>query len=200
VAAYGGDALHGPSSSIIMPVTGAGSSFAVAVNPPSISMAASQNATVTVSLASISGFADTISLGCVGLPAGINCHFSSLSVALGANATQTAQLTIDSNNPLGGGTTAMNKLPTQRRTELAGFFFPFSLLMGFWVWRMRKRHAGLFSSLVILILTGAALLATGCGGFSQSSAAPGTYTIQVAGVGTNSNVTEYSTITLTITK
>jgi hypothetical protein len=53
---------------------------------------------------------------------------------------------------------------------------------------------------LILVLSGAAMLATGCIGYTQSSAAPGTYTIQVVGVGANSNVTEYQNVALTITQ
>jgi hypothetical protein len=183
-----------------IPVTGAGSSFTIGVNPASVTMATSQNATVNVTLNSVSGFADTISLGCVGLPAGVNCHFSNLDVKLGANSTGTAQLIIDTNNPLGGGSSAMMKQPGKRDADLAGLFLPFSLLMGWIVWSFRKRHAGVLSAVLVLVLTGAALLATGCTGFTQSTATPGTYVIQVAGVGTNSNVTEYQTVTLNITK
>ncbi len=73
--------------------------------------------------------------------------------------------------------------------------------MGWLVWSFRKRHGHLLSLVLLLALSGAAMMATGCSaGFSQSSAAPGTYTLQVAGVGKNSNVTQYATITLTITK
>jgi hypothetical protein len=43
------------------------------------------------------------------------------------------------------------------------------------------------------------MLVTGCSGFSQSTAAPGTYVIQVTGVGVNSNITHYQNVTLTIT-
>ena len=53
--------------------------------------------------------------------------------------------------------------------------------------------------MLILVLSGAAFMATGCIGFTQNSAAPGTYTFQVVGVGVNSNVTQYQTVTLTIT-
>jgi hypothetical protein len=84
--------------------------------------------------------------------------------------------------------------------EVAGLFLPFSLLLGCIVWRFRKRHANLFSMVLVLVLGGAAMLATGCGGFTQSSAAAGTYTIQVVGVGEKSNVTAYQSVTLTITK
>jgi hypothetical protein len=68
------------------------------------------------------------------------------------------------------------------------------------LWRFRRRHAGVLSMLLVLVLSGAALMATGCGGFTQNTAAPGTYSFQVVGVGTNSNVTEFQNVTLTITK
>ena len=84
--------------------------------------------------------------------------------------------------------------------SLAGLFLPFSMLMGCIVWRFRRRHANLFTMVLVLILSSAALLATGCAGFSQNSAAPGTYTIQVVGVGQTSNVTQFQTVTLNITK
>jgi large repetitive protein len=200
VAAYSGDPLHSPSTSTAIPVTSAGSTFNIGVTPVSVTMATSQNATVTVNVNSISGFTDTITLGCAGLPAGVNCHFSNLSVNLPANGTVTAQLTIDTNNPLGGGSSAMNRRPGKRDTELAGLFLPFGLFLGWTVWKFRKRHAGVLSTALVLVLTGAALVATGCGGFTLHTAAPGTYVIQVAGVGTNSNVTQYQAVTLTITK
>jgi sugar lactone lactonase YvrE len=200
VASYAGDGLHSPSVSVALPVSGISTTFAVGVNPSTVTMATSQSATVNVSLASFSGFTDTISLGCVGLPAGMNCHFSNIDVPLAANGTATAQLTIDTNNPLGGGSSAMNMQPGKQRTELAGLFVPLSLFFGWVLWSLRKRHAGLLSAVFVIALTGAALLAAGCGGFSQTTAAPGTYIIQVTGVGTNSNVTQYQAVTLTITQ
>ncbi|HVU45679.1 MAG TPA: hypothetical protein VHD85_06130 [Terracidiphilus sp.] len=52
---------------------------------------------------------------------------------------------------------------------------------------------------LVMALSVAALLATGCSGFSSFSAAPGTYTIQVTGTGANSNVIHYQNVTLDIT-
>ena len=71
--------------------------------------------------------------------------------------------------------------------------------MGWIMWKLRKRHSSVWSVVLILVLSGAAFMATGCIGFTQNSAAPGTYTFQVVGVGVNSNVTQYQTVTLTIT-
>ena len=200
VASYGGDALHSPSQSAPFSVSSQGSSYTLTVTPSAVNLASSQNTTVTVTLTSISGFTDTIGLGCASLPAGVNCHFSNLTVPLPATTPATAQLTIDTNNPLAGGATAMNRQPGSRKTEMAGLLLPFSLLMGWVLSSFRRRHAGLLSMLLILILSGAAMMATGCGGFTQNTAAPGTYSFQVVGVGANSNVTEFQNVTLTITK
>lgn len=201
VAKYSGDALHSPSSSVAVPVSGGGQYFSIGVNPSSVTVVESQSATVTITLNSISGFSDKVALGCVGQPAGVNCHFSNISLPLAANGSATAQLTIDTDDPLGGGTSAMNKQPGKANVALAGLFLPFSLLLGCIVFRFRKRNAHLLSMVLVLVLTGAAMLATGCGAsFTQSTAAPGTYIIQITGVGTQSNVTQYQNITLIVTK
>jgi len=200
VASYPGDTLHAASQSTPITVNSLGTSYTLTVTPGTVSVATSQNATVTVTLTSVSGFTDNIGLGCGSLPAGVNCHFSSVSLALAANGTTTAQLVIDTNNPLGGGASAMNRQPGRRNVEMAGLFFPFSVFLSWILWQFRKRHASVLATVLILVLSGAAMLASGCGGFTQSSAAPGTYTIQVVGVGVNSNVTEYQNVKLTITQ
>ena len=200
VASYGGDALHSPSQSAPFSVSSQGSSYTLAVTPSAVNLASSQNTTVTVTLTSISGFTDTIGLGCASLPAGVNCHFSNLTVPLPATSPATAQLTIDTNNPLAGGATSMNRQPGPRKTEMAGLLLPVSLLMSWVLSSFRRRHRGVLSMLLILVLSGAAMMATGCGGFTQNTAAPGTYSFQVVGVGANSNVTAFQNVTLTITK
>jgi hypothetical protein len=204
VASYPGDSLHGPSTSSSVTVIGTGtgstSSYTLTVSPATVSMATTQNATVTVTLTSISGFADTINLGCSGLPHGANCNFSNAAMPLGANATVTAQLTIDTNNPLGGGSSAMNTQQAKRGVKQGGLFIPFSIVMGWIVWRFRNRNASVWTTALFILLSGAAMLATSCGGFTQSSVAQGTYTIQVFGVGVASNVSEYQDINLTITQ
>ena len=80
VAMYGGDVDHSPSSSPAVSISGTPTLFSLGVNPSSVTMATSQNATVTVNLTSNGSFADTIGLGCASLPAGVFCHFSSPSV------------------------------------------------------------------------------------------------------------------------
>jgi hypothetical protein len=199
VANYGGDSVHAPSSSTAIKVTGSPTGFGITVTPPTLTLQSSQNATVTINLSSNNGYADTVDLGCGELPSGVNCHFSSNSVALKAGSAENIQLTIDTNSPLNGGATAMNSTPGARSFSLAGLFAPVAFVFGFVLWHFRKRHALAFAAMLALFLSGA-FLVTGCAGFSQSTAAAGTYTIQVTGVGSASNITHYQDITLTITK
>jgi len=193
IATYGGDALHSSSVSLPVTISGLGAGFNLAVTPASLTLATTQNATVTVTLTSNSGFTDTIGLGCASLPAAVTCHFTALNVSLAANASPTVQLTIDTNNPLTGGSSAMNHHPG----GLVLALLPFGLCFGCIFRRVRRRFAALLS--VSLLLAGA-LLVNGCSGITQSSAAPGSYVIQVVGVGANSNISHYQNVTLTITK
>jgi hypothetical protein len=197
-AAYAGDALHSSSTSAVLDLNGTPTDYAVVVTPSSLSLAQSQNATLSVTVASRSSFADTIGMGCASLPAGVTCHFSALNVVLAANASQSVQLTIDTSNPLGGGATATVAHPGDRSVSLAGFLLPFCVFFGCIFRRFRKRYASVLNAALLCIL-GFAML-TGCSGITQISAAPGTYVIQVFGAGTNSNVTHFQNVTLTITQ
>lgn len=199
IAVYSGDAVHSPSTSNTVSVSSTAQGFNLTVTPPTVSVQAGQNVAVTVTLTSNNGFTDTIGLGCASLPSGVNCHFAQIAPNLPANGVENIQLTIDTNNPLGGGASAMNTRPGGRAVALAGLFLPLSLLFGLAWWRFRRRHALTLSAVLLLVLGGAAMLVSGCSGFSQSTAAPGTYVIQVTGVGANSDITHYQNVTLTIT-
>jgi hypothetical protein len=200
VATYSGDAQHSKSTSSAVQISTIATGFNLSVTPASVTMASKQNATLTVALTSVSEFADNIGLGCSSLPAGVTCHFSNISAPLAANGTQSVQLIIDTNNPLSGGSSAMNSHTGNPVISLAGFLLPFSLFFGWTLWRFRKQHATLLGTVLVLVFSGAAMLATGCGGISYSSVTPGTYVIQVTGTAVNSNVIHYQNVTLNITK
>jgi hypothetical protein len=200
IATYSGDALYSPSTSQPVNISTTANGFSLTVTPNSVTMATTQSATVTLTLTPASGFTDTIGLGCASLPAGVTCHFASPSVALKSDAAQSVQLTIDTNNPLSGGTSSMNSHTSNSSVYLAGFLLPFSIFFGWTLWRFRKSYAAILGTVLVLVLSGAALLVTGCGGFSSSSAAPGTYTIQVTATGASSDIIHYQNVTLNITK
>jgi ABC-type glycerol-3-phosphate transport system substrate-binding protein len=54
--------------------------------------------------------------------------------------------------------------------------------------------------LLLIALSAVALVTTGCGGISTTSAAPGTYTIQVVASGITTGVVETQNVSLTITR
>ncbi len=203
-ASYLGDSIHSPSMSNQATFSTTAFGYNLTVNPPTVSVAASGNTTVTVALTSYNGFTDTIGLGCASLPAGVNCHFSAVApVLLATNTTSnplTVALTIDTNNPLGGGASSMNRQQGNRNVFLAGLFLPLSVLFGCIFWRFRRRHARWMTTGLVLLMGFGALVFSGCSGsFTQSSATPGTYVIQITGTGSQSNISHYQNVTLTIT-
>ena len=198
VAYYSGDALHSASQSKAVTFSTTPTDFNLTVTPAAVTLKTSQNATVTVALTSQSGFTDTIGLGCASLPAAVNCHFSTISANLAANGMTSVQLTIDTNNPLSGGSVARGENSHLRSVDLAGLFLPFSLFFGWMMRRFRRRYANALTAALLLASVG--LLLTGCSGITQSSAAPGTYVIQVTGIGANSDASHYQNVTLTITQ
>ncbi len=205
-AVYSGDADHSASTSQMVSVagtalkSGSGIGFTVTVTPATVSVESSQNITINVTLASTGSSTDTVDLGCASLPPVVNCHFASVSLNLPAGGTVSTQLTIDTNNPLSGGTTAMDRRSGVEKFSLSGLFLPIGLGFGGIFWRLRQRNRGIFTTALILVLTAAAFVASGCNSFSQAGAAPGTYVIQVTGTGTTTNVIEYQNVTLNITK
>jgi sugar lactone lactonase YvrE len=201
VAIYGGDTDHSASQSPAVPVSNVPLDFTVTVTPASVTIPTSQNAVLNVALKSYSGFTDTIGLGCASLPAAVNCHFSTVSEPLVASGTQTVQLTIDTNNPLGGGTSSASaQRPGAAKALFAGLTLPLSLFFGCLFWRLRKRHSAVFTTLAVVLFGLASMALTACNGFTQTSATPGTYVIQVTGTGNNSNIEHYQNVTITITK
>jgi hypothetical protein len=197
---YSGDTQHSPSTSQTVSISGTASGFTVTVTPATVTIPTSQNATVTVTLTSTGNFTDTVGLGCSSLPAVVNCHFASISLVLPAGGTVSTQLTIDTNNPLSGGVSAMNRRPQSGKFSLAGLFLPLSLAFGCIFWRMRRRNARILTMALVMILTAAAFVSSGCSGFSQATAAPGNYVIQVSGAGATTNVIEFQNVNLDITK
>jgi hypothetical protein len=113
-------------------------------------------------------------------------------------------LTIDTNSPLSGGSDAMNGAMNRRGggggAMMAGLLLPLSFLFGLTFWRQRRRMAPAFTVLLLIALSAVALVTTGCSGISTTSAAPGTYTIQVVASGITTGVVETQNVSLTITK
>lgn len=199
VANYSGDATHAPSSSTVVTVSGSAGGFTLISTPAAMKIVTGKSATATLNLTSVSGFADTIGLGCASLPVLVSCHFSSDNIALAAGGSASVQLTIETNTPFGDGSSAMNKARTPASIAFAGLFLPVALLFGLVAWRFRKRHALLFPLALGLVASGAFLI-SGCNNIDPARATPGDYTVQITGVGVKTNALQSQALTLTITQ
>jgi len=199
-AIYSGDATHLGSTSAPITVTTNPVDFTLSASPATVTMKSSQYAQLGVIVSSVGGFTDTIGLGCVALPPGVSCHFSSPSVQLSANGNATAQLTIDTNSPLTGGSMAMSGRAAGANARQAVIFLPFALLFGCIFWRLRRRSIAPLTMLLLALVSAAAIFTMGCNGISATSAPPGNYTIQIVASGANTGVVESQSVSITITQ
>jgi len=201
-ASYAGDVNYAASqSTATITTTGAATpaQFTLSVSTPSITLVTRQHTTINVSIGSVTGFTDTIALGCLGLPKAGTCTFTPSQVALSANGTTTATLTLDTGDPLGAGSDTTASLARGRSTFLC--CLPLGLLAGL---LRRKQGRAALRNLGMLLIFATALALTigisGCSGLSTGATTPGTYTFKVVGTGVGSGITETQTITLVVTQ
>ena len=207
VATYSGDASYAGSVADQVTITaGPSTTFTMTADPSTMSMASGSHTTINLTMTSVKNFADMITLGCLGLPADATCTFSTDKAALAANGTNVVQLTIDTGNPLGVGTSVTAK--TKRMsvfdgvpgTVEAGLAIPAALLLGGLVeWGRRRRTLPRLLSLIVLIGMGMGL--TSCANqLTQNKTPAGSYTIRVVASGVQSGASEISDLTLTVTQ
>ena len=202
VATYAGDTTFAGSASPATTVTGGlAAQFSVSVNPQSPTLASGDHTVLTLTLTSIKSFADTLQLGCLGLPQYATCTFTTPQVKLAAGGTVTTTVTVDTGDPLGSGAlTGANRQPTfgSRRSEEVMFgFLPAGLLLGFGLFgKRRKKLVGLLVLVFAITLT---LTATGCSGLKTQSTPAGTYTFTITAQGQGTGVSESQAVALTVT-
>jgi hypothetical protein len=190
---YSGDNNYAASQSTAAVSAGTVTSapqFVLAVSAPSVTIVTSEHTTIQVTIASVTGFSDTIALGCLGLPHAGTCTFNPSQVVLSANGTATASLIVDTGNPLGAGPGTTASLAQGRSTFLC--WLPIGLLAGL----LRRRRGFAAAAGTILLL----MALVGCGGLSTADTAPGSYTIKVVGTGQTTGVSETQTLKLVVTQ
>jgi hypothetical protein len=169
------------------------------VNPKTITLQSKQQTIVTITLTSINSFADTISLGCAGLPFAATCTFSSDQVSLAAGGTQALQVVVDTAAPLASGALAANKSQTDSRAKMC--IFPGAVLLGCMLtgWRKRLRN---YAGVGLILFASAILMSglTGCAGLTTNGTKPGTYTFQITAVGAKTGISQASTVVMTVTQ
>ncbi|MGA2085224.1 MAG: kelch repeat-containing protein [Terracidiphilus sp.] len=156
--------------------------FSIAASPSSLTVAAGENATTTITITPESGFNSTVSFSCSGLPSGATCSFNPQTVTPSGGAATTT-LTVN--------TSATNAALRQKSSPL----FPGAALAAVLCclgWMKRRR----LQMLLLLAVCGAGLsLLNGCGGGSSTSQST-TYTVTVTA--TSGSLQQSTTLSLTV--
>lgn len=200
---YSGDANYAPSVSASDLVTiGPAPDFTLAATPLSFTLASKEHKSLTITVASVRNFTDTLSFGCLGLPHAATCSFSKDQMLLPAGATQSVLLTVDTGNPLLAGAQARSYAPIApgaNGMKLAlGSLLPGGVLLALIGFRF-KRLPNTRGFLMLLCLAALSATLIGCGTVNMVGTPAGTYNFNVSVVGAT-GVSESIPITMVVTQ
>jgi hypothetical protein len=155
--------------------------FAMSLTPPSMVVSAGSSGLTAVNINGLNGFAQSVSLSCSGLPAGVTCSFAPASVP--ANNMSTLTIAASANASLNSRPGSSPFVPLAAMAAVFGCFC------------IRQRRI----LLPILIASTLSMVAlTGCGGTPSpaSSAQSTTFTLTVTG--TSGTLSHSVSLTLTV--
>ena len=179
--------------------TGNSTQFTLTVSPPTLSLPSGSHTTLQIAVAPSSGFTDTLSFGCGGLPIDATCTFSKTQLAVtGANGT--LSVLVDTGNPLDAGSSAKLNRPDAgwQKNAVLACVLPGAALLAFLMGGNRRRRFNLF---LLLIVAGTLSVLSGCGTSYKVQTTPaGTYTFQIFAIGTDSGASYTVPVQLTVTK
>ena len=182
-AQFVGDTLNQTATSTALGfTTKAAVTAGFTTSTPSLYLSVSAPGTTgaTLSYAPNAGYAGTLQFSCTGLPTGVTCAFSptSLTFTQASNAAQTATLTITVASTHG----MMQGAPGKGQPIYYALLLPG--LLG--LWRFRKSRKLVSRLLMLALLFGGLITASGCG--SSTTVSSSTFNV-VASDGTNSVLT-----------
>ncbi len=196
-AVYGGDANFSGATTPVLAQQVTAPGLTLTANPASLTIAAGQSGSATLSLATAGGLNGAIALACTGLPQNATCTFSPASLtATGSNTPLTTQLTIATSAQTASERPFHSPFHPTGETEIATLA---GLLLLCGIGR-RTRTLGRGIKLFSLFALAAALMSTtGCGGSSpKTSAAPSTSTVTVT-ASSGAVASQTATLSVTIT-
>ena len=176
--------------------------FTLTVAPPSLSLASGSHATMQIAVVPSSGFTDTLSFGCSGLPVDATCTFSKSQVAVGGTSNDTLSVLVDTGNPLGSGSAAHLTQPSQPgtargRNGVLACMLPGGALLAYLLGGTRRRRINL---LLLFVMASTLTVLSGCGSNNFQKTPVGTYTFHIFANGTNSGASYTLPVQLTVTQ
>jgi hypothetical protein len=200
VATYSGDSVYSASTSPITSISGApASQFTMQTNPSSITLQSKQHATVDLTIGSVKGFTDTLSLGCLGLPYAATCTFSTDTATLKSDGTVTVHIVVDTGSPLTAGGAAQTAQARRGPHTAELCLLPGGALLAFLLLRPGSRRP-LKGLLLMICIAALALQTTGCGTLDVNGTPAGTYVVKISASGVQTGVTLTQDLALTVTK
>ena len=204
-AAFSGNSIYSTSTSqsfaeTIQPDP---ADFTISLASPTLTIQTQHHLTTTVTLTSLSGFADSLALTCANLPTYLTCRLTPATASLTANATATASLYLDTDSVLGYARNRAMPIPNNPLASpfaLSLLLSPFGLFAAF----ARRRSAQRPLRLLVLLLAAISFALAGCGTIIlpadiPPSTPPGVYTIPIVAAGAASGLTHTAQLTLTVT-
>jgi len=191
-AVYGGNADFSGSTSAVFQETIQAGDFSISVNPGAVNFYTGVAAAVQVSVTSLQGFNQPLSLSCSGLPTNATCGFSPASLPQGQG---TANLVIQTAAAQKAEAGSVSGAVSGSGAVLAALTF--LLLPG---WRRRRRFLAGLSAVLLAIGVGMGL--SGCGSPNPITGGtpPGTYQVAVTATapGAGTALTHSAQVTLTV--
>ena len=209
-AAYAGNSIYSTSTSNVFTETikPLPADFAITLASPTLTVQAQHHLTTLVTLTSLNGFVDSLSLTCGNLPVYLTCRPTPQTVPLAANGTATVSLYLDTDSVIGYARNAPAALPghSQLPIDWALLLYPFGLFAAFASARRHKiqRRPGLRLLLLLLAILPITLTLSGCGEIIipydvPPFVAPGTYIIPVTATGASTSITHGVQLTINVT-
>lgn len=204
-ASYAGDRIYASSKSITFTeiVVAPPADFSITLANPSITIRTQHHTTTTLTLASVSGFADTLAISCANLPQYLTCRPTPGSAVLVANGSTQVSLYLDTDSVLGYAHNSIGPLPGRLASIACAFLFAPLALFGCTRGRNRGK-LGIGLVVLVLALLPLSLALAGCGEIIlpaeiPPSVAPGTYIIPITATGAVSGISHSAQLTLQVT-
>lgn len=196
-ATYSGDGVFAGSTSAPVSVTvGAPPQFVMQPSTTQIALQSSQHTNIDLTISSEKGFADTLTLGCAGLPQAATCTFSADQMTLAANGSSTVHIVVDTGSPLTAGSVAKNEVPRAPMIAVCGL--PLGMCFSLLFWKGRRRALG--GLMLALCALGMMAGLTGCGALNINSTPPGTYQFQITAAAKGAGVVQAVNMTLKVSQ
>ncbi len=200
MAAYPGDPNFAPvtlpaADALTLTISARG--YLQALATPTLTVATTHHAPITLTLTSLGNFADSLALSCANLPPSATCSFAPASATLSAGARAAIVLTVDTDAIPGfaksSPPTLLPDLGSGSRMAFAGLF-SLGLLLARRSTRRDRARLGLFS----ILLVAATFLGCGAGQYPAHTP-PGTYQIDVISQATATGQSQTTPLTLVVT-